>query len=77
MTLQNENGSGHGGAAEAAREKKLRAWEAVRRWMVVLAALLMIGGYVADVLPVLYSSALPLCVMLLATLRIKRLEGGK
>lgn len=64
--------------AEQARvERKIRVWESLRRWMLVLAALLMVGGYVADFLPVLYGSALPLCVMLLATLRIKRLGGGK
>ena len=75
--MQNENGSGHSGAAEARRERSIRAWESLRRWMLVLAALLMVGGYAADFLPVLYGSALPLGVMLLATLRIKRLEGGK
>ena len=62
---------------DARVERKIRVWESLRRWMLVLAAVLMIGGYAADFLPVLYSSALPLCVMLLATLRIKRLEGGK
>ena len=62
---------------QARAARKIRVWESLRRWMLVLAALLLIGGYVSDVLPVLYSSALPLCMMLLATLRIKRLEGGK
>ena len=45
-------------------------------WMIVLAALLMIGGYVSDLLPVLYGCVVPLLVALFVTFRIKYMEEG-
>ena len=50
--------------------------EALRRWMLVLASGLMIGGYCSDLLPVLYATALPLAVSLIVTYRIKFMEEG-
>ena len=58
------------------RGRRIARLESLRRWMLVLAALLLIGGYAIDILPVLYHSAIPLIVALLATYRIKRLEEG-
>ena len=58
------------------RGRQIARLESLRRWMLVLAPLLMIGGYVADYLPVLYASVLPLTVALLVTYRIKHLEEG-
>ncbi len=50
--------------------------ESFRRWMLVLAALLLIGGYVSDLLPVLYGTALPMLAALFVTYRIKFMEEG-
>ena len=57
--------------------RRIARLERLRRWMLVLAPLLMMGGYVADCLPVLYASVLPLTVALIVTYRIKHLEEGK
>ena len=56
--------------------RRIKALETLRMWMLVLAAILMIGGYVTDLLPVLYSSVLPLFVALIATYLIKFMEEG-
>lgn len=48
--------------------------ETVRRWMLVLGTLLLIIGYAADLLPVLYATALPMAVALFVTCRIKFME---
>ena len=45
-------------------QPRIRRLETLRMWMIVLAALLMIGGYVSDLLPVLYGSVVPLCIAL-------------
>ena len=50
--------------------------ESLRRWMLVLGSLLLIGGYASDLLPVLYATALPLSVALFVTYRIKFMEEG-
>ena len=60
--------------SNAKTKKTVARWEALRRVMLVLASVLLIGGYAIDVLPVLYASAVPLIVALLATYRIKHLE---
>ena len=57
--------------------RRIARWEALRRVMLVLAALLLLVGYAIDVLPVLYASVIPLVVALLATYRIKHLEERK
>ena len=57
--------------------RRIARWEALRRVMLVLAALLLLVGYAIDVLPVLYASALPLAVALIVTYRIKHLEERK
>ena len=64
---------------EEARRKarRIARLETLRRWMLMLAPLPLIGGYMADCLPVLYASALPLAVALIATYRIKHLEEGQ
>ena len=66
-------------ASEEARRqaKRIARLESLRRWMLILTPLPLIGGYVADCLPVLYTSALPLAVALLVTYRIKHLEERK
>lgn len=50
--------------------------ESLRRWMLVLGSLLLIGGYAADLLPVLYSTVLPMAAALFVTYRIKFMEEG-
>ncbi len=54
-----------------------RSWDAARRWFLVLATILMIVGYMTSLRLLLASSAIPLALVLIATLRIKRLEGPK
>lgn len=51
--------------------------ESLRRWMLLLAALLLIGGYAVSLRPVLTASVLPLGTALFATCEIKWLEEGK
>ena len=58
------------------RARRIARLESLRRWMLILTPLPLIGGYVTDCLPVLYASALPLAVALLLTYRIKHLEEG-
>ena len=63
---------------EARRKaRRIARLETLRRWMLMLAPLPLIGGYMADCLPVLYASALPLAVALIATYRIKHLEEAE
>lgn len=54
--------------------RRIQVCQTLRMWMLVPAALLLIGGYAAGILPVLYGSALPLAVAALLTWRIKYLE---
>ena len=56
--------------------QRVRRLESFRRGMLLLAAPMMIGGYVSDLLPLLYASALPLLGALYGTLRIKWMEEG-
>lgn len=56
--------------------RRIRTFEKLRMWMIVLATVLMLGGYVTDFLPVLYSFAIPMLLALLATLEIKYLQEG-
>ena len=44
--------------------------------MLVLGALLLIGGYSSALLPILYATALPMAVALFVTYRIKFMEEG-
>lgn len=57
-------------------QTRIARLESVRRWMLVLAALLLIGGYVSDLLPVLYATVLPMLAALFVTYRIKFMEEG-
>ena len=61
------------GMVEKAK-KRIAGLEGLRRWMLILAPLLLIGGYAADILPILYAAAVPLTIALLVTCRIKHLE---
>lgn len=56
--------------------RRIKACETARMWMIVLAAILMLGGYTTDFLPVLYACVLPLFAALCLTLAIKHLERG-
>lgn len=64
-------------ARKARAAGKISRWDAVRRWFLVLATILMIVGYMTSLRLLLASSAIPLALVLIATLRIKRLEGPK
>ena len=57
-------------------ERRIARLESVRRWMLVLAAGLLIGGYATALKPVLLGSVLPLAVMLFVSYRIKFMEEG-
>ena len=61
------------GIAEKAK-KRIAGLESLRRIMLILAPLLLIGGYAADILPILYAAAIPLAIALVVTYRIKHLE---
>ncbi len=54
--------------------RRIARLESLRRWMLILTPLPLIGGFAADCLPVLYASAIPLAVALIVTYRIKHLE---
>lgn len=59
-----------------ASAKHIARLETVRIWFLLAATVLLIGGYALNRWLILASSALPLAVVLLITLRIKRLEEG-
>ncbi|MBQ2139847.1 MAG: hypothetical protein II433_01980 [Acidaminococcaceae bacterium] len=60
-------------AAERNRQRIDRL-ERLRRVLLVLGTLILLGGYVSSLLPVMYASALPLLGVALVTYRIKYLE---
>lgn len=66
----------HRAPVEALFKARIARLESLRRWMLVLAAIPLFVGYVSDLLPVLYSTALPLLVALGATYAIKFMEEG-
>jgi hypothetical protein len=68
--------AGHRDPIIALFRARIARLETLRRWMLVLAAGTMLGGYFADLLPLLYSTALPLTVALFVTYRIKFMEEG-
>ena len=55
-------------------EVTVKRLETMRMWLIVLAAGLLIGGYVSSFLPVLYGCTLPLGAAALITWRLKYLE---
>lgn len=57
-------------------QRRIERLETVRRWMLVLGSMLLMGGYAADRLPLLYSTALPMAVALFVSYRIKFMEEG-
>ena len=59
---------------DADTQKRVARLETLRRWMLILAPILLLGGYASDYLPVLYAAAIPLTVALIVTYRIKHLE---
>lgn len=56
--------------------RRIKSRETFRMWMIVLASVLMIVGYCTDLLPVLYSFAVPMLLALLVTLQIKYMQEG-
>ena len=71
---ENPTLEGHRDGVRALFSGRIARLETLRRWMLVLASVLLLGGYVSDLLPVLYATALPLLVALFATYRIKWME---
>ena len=63
-------------ARKAETAGKIARWETVRRWFLVIATILMLVGYMSSLRLVLAAAALPMLVVLVATLRIKRLQEG-
>lgn len=57
-------------------QRRIARLEAVRRWMLVVGAVFLMGGYATDQLPVLYTTALPMTVALFVSYRIKFMEEG-
>lgn len=60
-------------AAERNRQRIDRL-ERLRRVLLVLGTLILLGGYVSSLLPVMYASALPLLGVALVTYRVKLIE---
>ena len=56
-------------------KKQIARLESARRILLVIGSLLMIGGYVSDLLPVLYGCAIPLALIIPITYRIKFLSA--
>ena len=63
-------------AAEERKARRIARLEAVRRWTLILAAILMIGGYAASLKPILWGAVLPLTAALIVTYLIKYIEEG-
>lgn len=62
-------------APEAERNRqRIDRLERLRRVLLVLGTLILLGGYVSSLLPVMYASALPLLGVALVTYRIKLIE---
>lgn len=66
---------GHRDSVRELFARRITRLESLRRWMLVLGALLLIGGYASALLPVLYATVLPMSVALYATYRIKWMEA--
>lgn len=66
----------HRASVQALFRRRIARLESLRRWLLVPAALMLLGGYAADLPWLLYASALPLAVALAVTYRIKFMEEG-
>lgn len=73
---EEETLAGHREPIRALFDRQIGRLAAFRRWMLVLAAPLLLVGYMADLLPLLYSTALPLAAALFITYQIKFMEEG-
>ena len=63
------------GPAEGERNRRrIARLESLRRVLLVLGTLILLGGYLSSLLPVMYASALPLLGVALVTYRIKLIE---
>ena len=58
-------------------EKRIRRIETIRMWMIVLASILLVGGYASALKPVIYGCILPLAIAAGLTYWIKYLERSK
>ena len=56
--------------------RRIARLETLRRWLLILSALLLIGGYAVSLRPVIAAAALPLAVILFISYRIKFMEEG-
>lgn len=56
--------------------RRIKFRETFRMWMIVIASALMLAGYFTDILPLLYSFAIPLLAALFVTLQIKYMQEG-
>ena len=50
--------------------------ESLRRWLLVMGTVLLLGGYASALRPVFYATVLPLAAALCVTYRIKFMEEG-
>ena len=64
------------GGIETLFAGRIKSCETFRMWMIVIASALMLAGYFTDILPLLYSFAIPLLAALFVTLRIKYMQEG-
>ena len=62
---------------KAGLEARIRRCETVRMWMIVLASILLVGGYASAIKPVIYACILPLAIAAVLTYAIKSLERSK
>lgn len=66
--------AGHRETTDAFFRRRIARMENLRRVLLVLGTLILLGGYFTSLLPVMYASALPLLLVALLTYRIKYLE---
>ena len=63
-----------GPAEGEGNRRRIARLESLRRVLLVLGTLILLGGYLSSLLPVMYASALPLLGVALVTYRIKFIE---
>ena len=73
---EGETLDGHRETVQALFARRIARLERLRRWMLVLASILLVGGYASSLLPILYATALPMAAALFVTYRIKFMEEG-
>lgn len=72
--LPDDTLDGHRETTAALFRAKIARLESLRRILLVIGTLILLGGYFMSLLPVMYAAALPLLLVALLTYRIKYME---